>query len=86
MGNGEKLNQMKLLIKRRVRQLPKTAPVMHLTRPTLMENGNQLREKEKKMKKKNHGEDLFTIVIFIIFVFKILVFQAEAFSFEFWQN
>lgn len=54
MGDGEKLSQKKLLIKRRVCHLPKKPPVMHLTRPTLMENGKQLRRKKKK--KKNQGE------------------------------
>lgn len=73
MGNGEKLSQKKLLIKRTVHQLPKKPLVMHLTRPTLMENGKQLK---KKKKMKNHGEDLFIIVSFIILVSRIPVFKS----------
>lgn len=44
MGNGEKLNQKKLWIKRRIHQLPKKPLVMNPTRPTLMENGKHLRK------------------------------------------
>lgn len=85
MGNGEKLSQQKLLIKRGVRQLPQKPPVMHLTRPTPLENGERLRkqvQKRRKKKKKNknrsknQGEDLFTVVIFITLASRILVFKS----------
>lgn len=60
MGRGGKL-----IWKKSVHQLPKIIPVTHL-RPTLTENGNQLRMKKKK-KKKNQGEYLLTTAICIIF-------------------
>lgn len=83
MGNGEKLSQQKLLIKRGVRQLPQKPPVMHLTRPTPLENGERLRKqmqkkrkKKKKNRSKNQGEDLFTVVIFMTLASRILVFKS----------
>lgn len=83
MGNGEKLSQQKLLIKRGVRQLPQKPPVMHLTRPTPLENGErsrkQMQKKRKKKNKnrsKNQGEDLFTVVIFMTLASRILVFKS----------
>lgn len=57
MGSGEKLNGGKLngrkkpSIKRRLHWLPKKPPVMNL-RPTLMENGKQLKMKKKKNQSK----------------------------------
>lgn len=80
MGNGEKLSQQKLLIKRGVRQLPQKPPVMHLTRPTPLESGEHLRKqvqkKKRKKKNKNQGEYLFTVVIFMTLVSTILVFKS----------